>query len=106
MPSTGMPKVEGVGSEVHIGQCELSRLFNITDKLAQQRDDQYISSELFVLAAMDDKSSPLKADDGASRCCHAARSRRRSMTCGVEQQVNDPNAEETRQALEKLHDRS
>ena len=44
--------------EVHIGQ-ELAKLFNMTDKLAQERDDQYISSELFVLAAMDDKS-PLK----------------------------------------------
>ncbi len=53
-----MPQVEGSAGEVHIGQ-DLSRLFNITDKLAQQRDDQYISSELFVLAAMDDKS-PLK----------------------------------------------
>ena len=54
-----MPQVEGSAGEVHIGQ-DLSRLFNITDKLAQQRDDQYISSELFVLAAMDDKS-PLKS---------------------------------------------
>ena len=54
-----MPKVEGSSGEVHIGQ-DLSKLFNITDKLAQERDDQYISSELFVLAAMDDKS-PLKA---------------------------------------------
>jgi len=53
-----LPKVEGAGGEVHIGQ-DLARLFNLTDKLAQKRDDQYISSELFVLAAMDDKS-PLK----------------------------------------------
>ncbi len=39
------PKVEGAGGDVHIG-TELSKLFNVTDKLAQQRDDQYISSEL------------------------------------------------------------
>jgi len=45
-----LPKVEGAGGEVHIGNA-LSKLFNLTDKLAQARDDQYISSELFVLAA-------------------------------------------------------
>jgi ATP-dependent Clp protease ATP-binding subunit ClpB len=53
-----LAKVEGAGGEIHVGQ-ELSKLFNLTDKLAQKRDDQYISSELFVLAAMDDKS-PIK----------------------------------------------
>ncbi|MDH5621357.1 MAG: type VI secretion system ATPase TssH, partial [Gammaproteobacteria bacterium] len=46
-----LAKVEGTGGEVHISS-ELTRLFNITDKLAQQRNDQYISSELFVLAAL------------------------------------------------------
>ena len=54
-----LPKVEGTGGEVHMSN-ELGRLFNITDKLAQERGDQYISSELFVLAALDAKS-PLKA---------------------------------------------
>ena len=53
-----LAKVEGAAGEVHISS-ELTRLFNITDKLAQQRNDQYISSELFVLAALDGKS-PLK----------------------------------------------
>ena len=53
-----LPKVEGAGGEVHVSQ-DLAKLFNLTDKLAQQRDDQYISSELFVLASMDD-ASPLK----------------------------------------------
>ena len=50
-----LPRVEGVGGDVHISN-DLSKLFNLTDKLSQQRDDQYISSELFALAAMDDKS--------------------------------------------------
>ena len=50
-----MPKVEGTGGEVHIGN-DLTKLFNLTDKLAQERNDQFISSELFVLAAMDEKS--------------------------------------------------
>ena len=53
-----LPRVEGAGGEVHIGN-DLTKLFNLTDKLAQEREDQYISSELFVLAALDDKS-PLK----------------------------------------------
>ena len=34
---------------------ELGRLLNLTDKLAQKRKDPYVSSELFVLAAVDDK---------------------------------------------------
>ena len=54
-----LARVEGAAGDVHIG-TELSKLFNITDKLAQKRGDQYISSELFVLAAMDDKS-PLRS---------------------------------------------
>jgi ATP-dependent Clp protease ATP-binding subunit ClpB len=46
-----LPKVEGAGGDVHIGN-DLSKLMNLTDKLAQERDDTYISSELFVLAAV------------------------------------------------------
>ena len=53
-----LPKVEGTDGEIHIGG-ELTKLFNITDKLAQKRNDQYIASELFVLAAVGNKS-PLK----------------------------------------------
>jgi len=93
-----LPKVEGAGGEVHIG-TDLSKLFNITDKLAQQREDQYISSELFALAAIDAKS-PLK---GVLEQAGAVRG---AIEKSIEdlrggQQVNDPNAEETRQALEK-----
>src|SRR6201999_3733645 len=43
-------KVEGSAGEVLLSN-DLNRLLNMTDKLAQQRDDQFISSELFVLAA-------------------------------------------------------
>ena len=50
-----MPKVEGTGGEVHLSN-DLAKLLNLTDKLAQKRDDQYISSELFVLAALEAKS--------------------------------------------------
>jgi len=94
-----LPKVEGSAGEVHIGQ-ELSRLFNITDKLAQQRDDQYISSELFVLAAMDDKS-PLKAVTEQAGAVRGAIEKAIDDLRGGAQ-VNDPNAEDARQALEKF----
>ena len=50
-----LPVVSGTGGDVHISN-DLGRLLNLTDKLAQQRKDAYISSELFVLAALDDKS--------------------------------------------------
>src|SRR5690606_1811991 len=49
-----LPKVEGTPGELHVSQ-DLSRLLNVTDKLAQQRGDAYISSELFALAALDDR---------------------------------------------------
>jgi ATP-dependent Clp protease ATP-binding subunit ClpB len=49
-----LPKVSGQEGNIHAGN-ELNRLLNLTDKLAQQRGDQFIASELFVLAALDDK---------------------------------------------------
>src|SRR5580658_107346 len=51
----GMPKVEGTPGEIHISN-DLNRVLNVTDKLAQQRGDQFISSELFVLAAFEDRT--------------------------------------------------
>ncbi len=94
-----LPKVEGAGGDVHVGN-DLAKLFNITDKLAQTRDDQYISSELFVLAAMDDKSplKPILEQAGAVK--GAVEKAIDDLRGG--QQVNDPNAEDTRQALEKF----
>jgi ATP-dependent Clp protease ATP-binding subunit ClpB len=49
-----LPKVEGHGGEVQVGR-DLSNLFNLTDKEAQKRDDQFIASEMFLLAATGDK---------------------------------------------------
>ena len=49
-----LPTVEGSAGEVLIGN-DLSKLLNVTDKLAQKRSDQFISSELFVLAACEDR---------------------------------------------------
>ncbi len=93
-----LARVEGAGGEVHIGN-ELGKLLNLTDKLAQQRDDQYISSELFVLAAMNDKSSLLKILEQTGAVRGAIEKAIDELRGG--QAVNDPNAEDTRQALEK-----
>jgi len=93
-----LPKVEGAGGDVHIGN-DVTRLFNITDKLAQERNDQYISSELFILAAMDEKSPLLSIMEQAGAVRGAIEKSIDDLRGG--QQVNDPNAEDTRQALEK-----
>lgn len=93
-----LPKVEGAGGDVHISN-DLTRLFNVTDKLAQKRDDQFISSELFVLAAMDEKSPLLSIMQQAGAVRGAIESAIDDLRGG--QQVNDPNAEDTRQALDK-----
>ncbi|NNE59390.1 MAG: ATP-dependent chaperone ClpB, partial [Woeseia sp.] len=66
---------------------------------AQNRKDQFISSELFVLAALDDKS-PLSKVLKQAGAIHGAVEKSIDELRGG-QQVNDPNAEDTRQALEK-----
>jgi len=93
-----LPQVEGVAGEVHISN-DLNRLLNITDKLAQKRKDAYISSELLVLAALDDKGklTELLLSAGASK--QAIEKAIDDMRGG--ETVDDPNAEEQRAALEK-----
>jgi ATP-dependent Clp protease ATP-binding subunit ClpB len=94
-----LPQVEDAGGEVHIGN-DLSKLLNLTDKLAQEREDQYISSELFVLAALDKKSPLVEVLEQAGAVKGAVAQAIDELRGG--QQVNDPNAEDTRQALEKF----
>ena len=93
-----LPKVEGAGGEVHPSNA-LVKLLNITDKLAQERKDDYIASELFVLAALQDTGElgALLHELGANetRLGEAIESLRGG------EAVGDPNAEEQRQALEK-----
>jgi ATP-dependent Clp protease ATP-binding subunit ClpB len=93
-----LPTVQGTPGEVHISN-DLNRLLNVADKLAQQRGDQYVSSELFVLAAFDDKGPLARAlkDAGVAR---GAIERAIEEVRGGEK-VSDPNAEEQRGALEK-----
>ncbi len=93
-----LPKVEGTPGEIHVS-TDLNRLLNITDKLAQQRGDQYISSELFVLAGFEDKSTLAKFFKD-SRVQKAAVERAIDELRGGEA-VKDPAAEEQRQSLEK-----
>src|SRR5450631_1533915 len=91
-------KVEGAGGEVLLGN-DLNKLLNVTDKLAQQRGDQFISSELFVLAACDDRGElgRLFKANGATR---AALDKAIDEVRGGAK-VEDAGAEENRQALEK-----
>jgi ATP-dependent Clp protease ATP-binding subunit ClpB len=94
----GLPKVSGAAGEVSLSN-DLIKLLNITDKLAQKRGDQYIASELFVLAAMDLKGllADMLTQAGASR--EAVEKAIDELRGG--EQVVDQNAEESRQALEK-----
>ncbi|WP_440053600.1 ATP-dependent chaperone ClpB [Pseudoalteromonas sp. T1lg65] len=92
-------KVEGTGGDVQLSNNLIS-LINLCDKYAQKRKDKYISSELFVFSACEDKG-PLgdifKAlnitQDKIEKAIQAIRGG---------QKVDDPNAEDTRQALEKF----
>src|SRR5882757_7092441 len=92
-----LPRVEGTPGEIHISN-DLNRLLNVTDKLAQQRGDQFISSELFALAAFDDRAlaNALKNARGVKGAIEKAIDDVRGG-----EKVNDANAEESRQALEK-----
>jgi ATP-dependent Clp protease ATP-binding subunit ClpB len=81
------------------GSNDLGRLLNVTDKLAQQRGDQYISSELFVLAAIEDRGALGKALKEV-KATRAAIEKAIDEVRGGEK-VDDPGAEEKRQALEK-----
>ena len=93
-----LPRVEGSGGEVLLGN-ELNKLLNVTDKLAQQRGDQFVSSELFVLAACEDRG-----DLGRSlKSCGALRANLDKAIDEVRggSKVEDAGAEENRQALEK-----
>jgi ATP-dependent Clp protease ATP-binding subunit ClpB len=93
-----LPKVEGTSGEVHVSQ-DLSKLLNVADKLAQQRGDQFISSELFVLAGFEDRTT-------LARLYKETRLQRAALEKAIEElrggeQVKDPGAEEKRGALEK-----
>ncbi len=93
-----MPSVEGSGGEVHISN-DLSKILNLTDKYAQQRGDEYITSELFMLAALEDKGElgRLLKEAGVSK--GGIDKAIESLRGG--QKVQDAGAEDQRQALQK-----
>ena len=93
-----LPKVEGHGGEVQIGR-DLSNLLNLTDKEAQKRGDQFIASELFVLAVADDKGEAgrlLKEAGGSKKAIDQAI---KAVRGG--EKVDNPEAEGQREALKK-----
>jgi ATP-dependent Clp protease ATP-binding subunit ClpB len=92
------PTVTGTGGDIHISNG-LNRLLNVTDKLAQQRKDSFISSELFVLAAISEENSLAKILKQAGAEVKQIEKAITELRGG--ENVNDPNAEEQRQALEK-----
>ncbi len=93
-----LAQVEDAGGDVHVSN-DLAKLLNLTDKYAQKRGDQYISSELFILAALEDTGE-------LGRILKAAGVSKNGIERAIDevrggQKVQDQNAEEQRQALEK-----
>jgi ATP-dependent Clp protease ATP-binding subunit ClpB len=94
----GLPKVEGTAGDLQVSH-DLGRLLNVTDKLAQKRGDQFISSELFVLAAFEDRGA-------VGRALKEARASREAVEKAIDEvrggeKVDDAGAEENRGSLEK-----
>lgn len=93
-----LPTVEGVGGEIYLSK-ELEQLLNLANKFAQKRKDQYISSEMFLLAALEDKGE-------LGRILKNCGIKLFSIEKAIEKlrggnTVNEASAENTRQALEK-----
>jgi ATP-dependent Clp protease ATP-binding subunit ClpB len=93
-----LPKVSGTGGEVSISR-ELNNLLNLTDREAQKRGDQYVASEMFLLALAEDKGEAgrlLKEAGGSKKAIEQAVE---SVRGGAK--VENPEAEGQRRALEK-----
>ncbi|WP_138438108.1 ATP-dependent chaperone ClpB [Marinobacter shengliensis] len=93
-----LPEVQGNAGDVSMSN-DMGRLFNMADKLAQKRGDQFISSELILLAAVEDRGSlgRVLREQGVDK---AALEKAIDAVRGGET-VNDASAEENRQALSK-----
>jgi len=94
-----LPKVSGQAGNLSVGN-DLTRLLNLTDKLAQQHGDQFIASEWFVLAALEDGGE-------AGRALKAAGASKVKLEAAIAkirggETVQSENAEDQRQALEKF----
>lgn len=94
-----LPQVEGTGGDIQLSQA-LIRLLNFCDKLSQKRKDKFISSELFILAA-------LQGNDPLAQSLKKAGATKDLMEQTIKQlragkTVDDANAEDQRQALKKF----
>lgn len=94
-----LPRVDGVGGDVQLGKDSVI-LLNLSDKIAQKRKDKYITSEIFLLAALQDKGKlgEILKQFGADE--QKIENAIEHMRGG--QKVTDQNAEDVRQALEKF----
>ncbi len=95
---TNLPQVTDSDGDIRFSP-NVGKLFNLTEKLAREWQDQYIASEVFVLAMLDDKS-------GVGKMLKAAGADKQRLTAAVQQLrggegVDSANAEENRQALDK-----
>ncbi len=93
-----LPQVSGTGGEIHMSN-DLGRVLNLTDKLAQQAGDTYISSELVLRAMLESKGPAgdlLKASGVTAPALQGAIEQVRGG-----ESVDNPEAEESRQALDK-----
>jgi len=93
-----LPSVKGQEGNINVSN-ELNRLLNLTDKLAQQRGDQFIASELFVLACLEDRGD-------VGRALQAAGASKQNLEAAIDkirggEKVQSESAEDQRQALEK-----
>ncbi|MBD1597952.1 ATP-dependent chaperone ClpB [Pseudomonas typographi] len=93
-----LPKIQNPTGDVNMSQ-DMARLFNQADRLAQQKGDQFITSELMLLAAMDEsnKAGKLLLAQGVSR--KALENAINNLRGG--EAVNDANVEDARKSLEK-----
>jgi ATP-dependent Clp protease ATP-binding subunit ClpB len=93
-----LPQVQNHDGDVHMSN-DMGRILNVADKYAQQRDDKYISSEIVVLAMVEDKGT-------TGQIFKKLGVTKSDLETAIEkirggEQVTDQNAEESRQALEK-----
>lgn len=93
-----LPKIATPDGNIQMAQ-ELGRLLNLADKEAQKRGDQYISSELFLLVTLEDKGAAGKVLRDANLSKDALEKAIKDVRGG--EAVTDPNAEDSRQALDK-----
>ena len=93
-----LPQVSGTGGEVQVGR-ELVGLLNLSEKEANKRGDQFVATEMFLVALADDKGD-------AGRLAREAGLDRKSLLAAIDavrggQTVGDAGAEGQREALKK-----